>query len=88
MRKPVLVGHPAPFYPEPMRKLGKSADVLVRILVDENGRAVEVESGGETTGYGFDAEAMKVARRSHWEPATKYGVPVKMWVELRLSFRP
>jgi hypothetical protein len=36
---------------------------------------------------GFDRAALAAAESTSWRPATKDGVPVKMWSELRIAFR-
>ena len=88
VRAPILLHHPVPRYPEPMRKLGQTADVVVRLLIDETGAVAEVERLQSRQGYGFNTEAHKVGSKSRWRPATKDGLPVKMWVQLRVSFSP
>jgi len=37
-------------------------------------------------GFGFDAEARNAAKKAKFSPATKDGVPVKMWTTLRIVF--
>ncbi len=85
---PRIVTRPAPRYPPSARRIGKVATVQLRVLVDENGRIAETRQVGETVGFGFDQEALDAARRTTWQPATKSGVAVRMWVDLRIEFRP
>jgi TonB family protein len=75
-------------YPMVARRLKKRASVSVRMLIDETGQVLTVELMGEEAGYGFDVAALKAARKTTWKPATKGGVPVKMWWTLRIEFRP
>jgi len=85
---PRIVNRPSPRYPPSARRLGKVATVQIRVLVDENGRVLETEQVGPDVGFGFDQEALNAARGTTWRPAMKSGVPVRMWVDLRIEFRP
>jgi protein TonB len=85
---PKMVGMPEPRYPSAARRMNKSADVEVRVLVDEAGRVVQSQPVGSRVGFGFDEAAMEAARRSTFRPAAKEGVRVKMWTIMRVSFRP
>ena len=60
----------------------------MRILVDEKGRPTEIEQIGPKIGMGFDQAAMRAAQSTRWTPPSKDGVPVKIWVELSVDFRP
>jgi TonB family protein len=77
-----------PVYPMRARRLKKSATVSVRVLVSETGQVLEVERLGDEAGDGFDQAAIDAARKSAWEPATKDGVPVKMWRTVSIRFEP
>jgi protein TonB len=85
---PRIVNRPSPRYPPSARRLGKVATVQLRVLVDENGHVLETERIGADVGFGFDQEALAAARSTTWRPAMKSGVPVKMWIDLRIEFRP
>lgn len=86
--RPEIVRQATPRYPPSARRLNKTATVNLRVLVDENGKVLQVESVGERAGFGFDEAAITAARRSDWKPAVKDGVRVKMWVDLKIDFRP
>lgn len=85
---PRMTQRPSPRYPPSARRLAKEAVVQLRLLVDENGRVIEVKNVGDKAGFGFDAAAVDAANQTQWQPATKSGVRVKMWVELKIEFRP
>lgn len=85
---PRIVDRPRPRYPPSARRLGKVATVQLRVLVDENGRVLETQQIGGRVGFGFDQEALAAARETTWRPAMKSGVPVRMWIDLRIEFRP
>jgi serine/threonine-protein kinase len=78
-----------PRYPAIARQTGRSASVLIRVLVDENGRPADVQlKDSKRAGLGFDEAALESARRSSYTPATKHGVRVKMWLDLNIKFSP
>lgn len=78
----------APRYPDMAKRFNKKkATVVVRVLVDENGKVLKTELAGKPQKFGFDSEALQAAKRSQWRPATKNGVPVKMWHTLSINFR-
>jgi TonB family protein len=75
-------------YPDRARELRAQATVVVRALVDEKGNVAEVtvvqRSG---TPLGFDEAAVRRVKGRLYRPATKDGVPVRMWVSVRVEFR-
>lgn len=79
---------PEPRYPAPAQKLRRSAQVDIKVLVDERGRVLEAERVGSKSGFGFDEAALDAARRATFQPATKDGVRVKMWTTIRVAFKP
>ncbi len=85
---PKMAGMPEPRYPSAARHMNKSADVQIRVLVDELGRVVQTQPVGAKVGFGFDEAAMEAARHSSYRPATKDGVRVKMWTVMRVAFKP
>jgi TonB family protein len=62
--------------------------VKLRLLVDDNGDVSRIERVSQVAGLGFDEAAEEAGRGTDWIPATQDGVPVKMWVELTIEFRP
>lgn len=73
-------------YPPLAQRMKKEATVTVRVLVDETGRAADVQATGVSAGFGMDEAAMDYARGCSFTPATKSGVPVKMWMDLKVAF--
>jgi TonB family protein len=86
--RPRMTRRPQPRYPPAARRLNKQADVQLRLLVDENGDVARIERVGDSFGFGFEEAAEAAARKTEWVAATKLGVRVKMWVDLKISFRP
>jgi len=73
-------------YPPLAQRMKKEATVIVRVLVDETGRAAEVQRSGGSAGFGMDEAALEYARSCVFTPASKNGVPVRMWLELKVAF--
>jgi len=73
-------------YPERAREERLEQDVRVDLLVSERGAVVQVRirSGG---GNGFEDAAAQVARRIAFEPATRAGRPVPVWIPWTVKFR-
>jgi TonB family protein len=85
---PKIVYRPETRYPPAARRMNRSAEVAVRVLVDEKGRVEKAERVGAPVGMGFDEAALEVARLSAYNPATKDGVRVKMWISMKVTFVP
>jgi TonB family protein len=85
---PVMLTRPKPTYPQSALRLKKEAVVTLRLLINEHGRVTETERMGSKAGMGFDQAAVKAAHATTWQPATKEGVRVSMWAELKIQFRP
>ncbi len=73
-------------YPPLAQRMKKEATVTVRVLVDENGKAADVQATGNSAGFGMDEAAMEYARSCVFTPATKNGVPVRMWMDIKVAF--
>jgi TonB family protein len=85
---PVLVTVEKPQYPPIARRLKAQGEVVVSVLVDENGRVVETKlTRPYPQDVGFNEAAMAAARTATFRPATKEGVPVKVWFQLRIPFK-
>ncbi len=85
---PKTLSIPGARYPERAKREQREATIGVLVLVDENGKpsAVKIQDG-DPNGVGFDDAALDAARRATFQPATKDGVPVKMWKLVRVGFR-
>lgn len=85
---PRLVEQAPARYPPAARRFRREATIVVRVLVNESGKVTDVEQISKEAGLGLDESAIQAARRSTFRPATKSGVPVKMWHSLRFDFKP
>nr|MBP7675642.1 energy transducer TonB [Thermoanaerobaculia bacterium] len=64
-----------------------SRTALARVLVDENGRAEQVEVYRDTSPkVGYGEASARAVKQWEWTPATKDGVPVKTWYIVPLPF--
>jgi protein TonB len=77
----------------PPRALSRriTTSVVVRALVNEEGRVSEaslVQPSGQPAAYGFDEAALRRVRSRRYRPARRNGVPVAIWVVVRVEFRP
>ncbi len=76
-------------YPAAARGSGRSASVLVYVLVDEEGRVRDARLAEEdASGLGFGEAALAAARRTRFFPARRDGVPGRAAADLRFEFTP
>ncbi len=62
--------------------------VVLSLLVDENGRVADVRvESGVSQNVGLNEAAVAAARTATFQPATKDGVRVKMWHQLKVPFK-
>jgi TonB family protein len=84
---PTIVRKPTLNYPPVAQRMRKEAVVTVRVLVDENGRAAEVQLSGPKAGFGMDEAALAYAKSCVFEPAKKGGVKVRVWFDIKVAFK-
>lgn len=85
---PQLVSFPKPEYPPVARTLRVEGVVTVSVLVDENGRVLDVRMAEPIKQkVGLNEVALASAKNARYKPATKEGIRVKMWTRLRIPFK-
>jgi protein TonB len=84
VRAPVVLSAVDPEFSEEARKQKFSGNVLVGLIVDEQGNPTHVRIL-RGVGLGLDEKAMDAVRQYKFKPATKDGRPVK--VELSIDVR-
>jgi TonB family protein len=85
---PRLLSRPEPAYPDRARRRQVESDVLLLVLVDENGHVIRtIVKRTDDPGVGFNEAARRAALRATFNPASRDGLPGKMWTELPFSFR-
>jgi len=88
LTRPVPVTQTRPRYPPLALQRRLSGTVLLRALVDETGAVAEVSLVGVSPpGLGFEDAATTYVRRRVYKPATKQGVPVRVWLPITVEFR-
>jgi protein TonB len=86
VRAPVLTHEEEAEFSEEARKAKFSGNVMVSMVVDENGnpKSVRVIRG---VGMGLDEKALEAARLYKFKPALKDGKPVKVLISLEINFQ-
>jgi protein TonB len=85
---PQLVNFSKPAYPPLARSLRVEGDVVISVLVDENGQVQDARvTESVNQKVGINEAALSAARSARYKPATKEGVRVKMWTRLRIPFK-
>lgn len=77
----------APKYPRELNKLGVRGTVLLRFVVDREGRVQNPEIV-KSDHPGFETPALEAIRGWRFSPAIQDGKPVKSFVQLPLVFSP
>lgn len=72
-------------YPEAASKAGKEGEVLLQVTIDENGVPKDIVALTDI-GFGFEAAAIEMLRKSTFRPATKAGKPISLQVQIPVTF--
>ncbi|HEU4342467.1 MAG TPA: energy transducer TonB [Candidatus Binatia bacterium] len=78
---------PTPKYPEEARREGKEGRVLLRVLVDEQGRSKSAEVNQSSGSEALDRAAVEAIRSWRFSPARYGDIPVENWVKIPIDFR-
>jgi protein TonB len=78
---------PKPPYPESARREGKEGRVLLRVLVDQEGRSKSVEVSGGSGSETLDRAAAEAIKLWRFSPARYGDKPVESWVRIPVDFR-
>jgi protein TonB len=79
--------NPAPSYPSSSKRLGESGTVLLRVVVDENGRPASVDVATSSGFERLDRAAIDAVRRWKFVPAKQGDRAVKAAVLVPLEFQ-
>lgn len=78
---------PQPLYPDSARREGKEGRVLLRVLVDEEGRTKAIEIN-TSSGYDLlDRAATEALKKWRFIPARAGGKPIETWVKVPIEFQ-
>ena len=78
---------PKPQYPASARSAGKEGRVLLRVLVDAQGKTKTVEVTLSSGTDALDRAAVDAIQRWHFSPARHRSQPVESWVKIPIDFR-
>jgi TonB family protein len=83
---PVPIYSPEAEYPREARKAGLQGSVLLALVVDPSGRAVDIQVI-RTLGMGLEGAARDAVSKWRFKPGTKDGKPVPVLVQVEVTFR-
>jgi len=78
---------PKPEYPESARAEGREGRVLLRVLVDDQGRTKSVEINASSGNDALDRAAIEAIKRWRFQPARHADKPVESWLRIPIEFR-
>ena len=78
---------PQPHYPDSARREGKEGRVLLRVLVDEEGRSKLIEVNTSSGHDMLDQAAIEALKKWRFMPARASGKPVETWVKVPIEFQ-
>lgn len=79
--------NPAPHYPAPSRRLGEEGRVILRVLVDPEGRARQLEIKASSGFPRLDQVALATVRLWRFIPARHGDLPMAAWVLVPVTFQ-
>ena len=87
--EPALLSTPRVVYPALARQQRAGGRVIVLVLVDEDGAVAEARlQQGLPSKSGVNEAVVEAVRASKFRPATKNGIPVKMWRTVVVEVKP
>lgn len=85
--RPLFKQNTSPRYPQRARRMGYEGLVMLKVLVDENGRVDDLEIL-KSSGYAvLDRAAISSVKTWLFEPGTEAGKKKKMWVKIPIRFQ-
>lgn len=80
------LNNPAPGYPPLSRRLREEGTVMLRVRVDAEGQAAEVQLRQSSGHPRLDERALETVKRWKFIPAKQGGQPVEAWVIVPIQF--
>jgi len=77
---------PRPNYPDNARREGREGRVLLRVLVDDQGRSKQVEINSSSGSPLLDQAAAEAIKRWRFHPARHGDQPVASWLRIPIEF--
>jgi periplasmic protein TonB len=78
---------PPPVYPENARREGREGRVLLRVLIDDQGKTKNIEVNRSSGSAALDRAAAEAIRQWRFHPALSGEKPVESWVTIPIDFR-
>ncbi len=85
-KEPHFVNQVKPVYPEIARKAGLEGRVVVRVLIDKDGKPKKVQVLKSSGIESFEEAAVEAVMQSSYSPAIQNGRPVKCWMTIPIKF--
>lgn len=83
---PVLIYSVAPEFAEEAKRAKIAGNVLVNLVVDQNGIPTNVRIV-RGIGYGLDEKAVEAVRRYRFKPSMEHGQPVPVEINIQVNFK-
>jgi len=78
---------PRPEYPESARRQGREGRVLLRVLVDDQGRSKQVEINRSSGSDALDRAAAEAIKHWRFHPARHADKSIESWLRVPIEFR-
>ena len=78
---------PKPVYPDTARRDGREGQVLLRVLIDDQGKTKSVEINRSSGSDALDHAATEAIKRWRFHPARAGDKPVASWVSIPIEFQ-
>jgi protein TonB len=83
---PLYKQNEPPLYPLKARRLGYEGIVMLKVLIDDNGRVDDLRVLKSSGHRVLDRAALSAVKKWLFEPGTEDGVKKKMWVKIPVRF--
>jgi protein TonB len=83
---PLYKQNEPPLYPLKARRLGYEGIVMLKVLIDDNGRVDDLRVLKSSGHRVLDRAALSAVKKWLFEPGTENGVKKKMWVKIPVRF--
>ena len=83
---PKTIYAPLPQYPAKAKRVGKEGEVMVRLVVDREGRVIKVTLLSATDANGFSEAAVQAVKKWRFQPGKRAGAAVLFEVDVPVKF--